>query len=80
MSKKEDRAPDAVVHFDQLPDSANVRLQVVCSLRGYSIATVYRKSKAGKLPPVRKVSERISAMNVGELRKAFAEEDAEVAA
>jgi predicted DNA-binding transcriptional regulator AlpA len=63
--------PDALKHFDSLPNSANVRQPVVQALFGCSAATVWRMVKRGTLPPPRKLSERISAWNVGELRKAL---------
>lgn len=65
--------PDALKNFDSLPDSANVRLPVVKALVGCSSATVWRMVKRGTLPSPRKLSERISAFNVGDLRKALAE-------
>lgn len=64
--------PDALRNFDSLPDSANVRLPVVKALTGFSDATIWRKAKRGDLPAPRKLSERITAWNVGELRKALA--------
>jgi hypothetical protein len=62
--------PDALRNFDDLPDSANVRQQVVESLFGCSAATVWRMVKRGKLR-TRKLSERVTAFNVGELRTAL---------
>ncbi len=64
--------PDARKNFDALPASANVRLPVVAALRGCSTATVWRDVKRGLLPAPRKISERITAWNVGDLRKALA--------
>lgn len=64
--------PDALKNFDSLPDSANVRQPVVQGLVGCSAATVWRMVKRGTLPAPRKLSERISAWNVGQLRKALA--------
>lgn len=64
--------PDALKHFDSLPDSAYVRLPVVKALKSCSDATIWRMSKRGDLPAPRKLSERITAWNVGELRKALA--------
>lgn len=65
--------PDALRNFDSLPDSANVRQPVVQALYGCSAATVWRMVKRGKLPAPRKLSQRVTAWNVGELRKALAE-------
>jgi predicted DNA-binding transcriptional regulator AlpA len=63
---------DALKHFDSLPDSASVRLPVVAGLKACSAATVWRMVKRGDLPAPRKLSQRITAWNVGELRKALA--------
>jgi predicted DNA-binding transcriptional regulator AlpA len=64
--------PDALKGFDSLPDSANVRLPVVRALFGCSSATIWRMVKNNRLPNPRKLSERVTAWNVGELRKALA--------
>lgn len=64
--------PDALKNFDSLPDSANVRQPVVQALVGCSAATVWRMVKRGTLPAPRKLSERITCWNVGDLRKALA--------
>ncbi len=70
---KEAAIPDALKNFDSLPDSANVRLPVVSALKACSPATIWRMVKRGDLPAPRKLSQRITAWNVGELRKALAE-------
>ena len=64
--------PDALKNFDSFPDSANVRLPVVQGLIGCSAATVWRMVKSGSLPAPRKLSERVTAWNVGDLRKTLA--------
>ncbi|MDR3453790.1 MAG: AlpA family phage regulatory protein [Rhodoferax sp.] len=64
--------PDALKYFDSLPDSANVRQPVVEALFGCSAATVWRMAKRGALPAPRKLSERVTAWNVGDLRKVLA--------
>lgn len=64
--------PDALKNFDLLPDSANVRQPVVQALVGCSAATVWRMVRRGTLPAPRKLSERVTAWNVGALRKALA--------
>lgn len=61
--------PAALRNFDSLPDSANVRQPVVEALFACSAATVWRRVNAGTLPAPRKLSERISAWQVGELRR-----------
>ena len=65
--------PDALKNFDSLPDSANVRQPVVEALYGCSPATVWRMVKRGTIPAPRKLSERVTAWNVGQLRAALAE-------
>lgn len=57
--------------FDSLPDSANVRLPIVEALYGCSGATVWRMVKRGTLPAPRKLSERVTAWNVGALRESL---------
>ena len=64
--------PDALKNFDSLPDSANVRQPVVQGLFGCSHATIWRMVKKGTIPAPKKLSERVTAWNVGELRKALA--------
>jgi len=62
--------PDALKNFPLLPDDAHVRQPVVEALFACSAATVWRMVKRGKLKP-RKLSERVTAFNVGELRAAL---------
>lgn len=64
--------PDALKNFDSLPDSANVRQPVVQGLYDVSAATVWRMVRRGTLPAPRKLSDRVTAWNVGELRAALA--------
>ena len=63
---------DALRNFDSLPDSANVRQPVVEALWSCSSATVWRRVKDGRLPAPKKLSDRITAWNVGALRRALA--------
>ncbi|MDD4978727.1 MAG: AlpA family phage regulatory protein [Gallionella sp.] len=67
--------PEALINFDSLPDSANVRQPVVQGLVGCSAATVWRMVKRGTLPRPRKISTRITAWNVGELREVLVKEN-----
>lgn len=62
---------DALKNFDSLPDSANVRQPVVQALYGCSSATIWRMVKRGTLPAPRKLSERVTTWNVGDLRKSL---------
>jgi predicted DNA-binding transcriptional regulator AlpA len=64
--------PEALQHFDALPDSANVRQPVVQALFAISAPTVWRWVKAGRLPKPRKHGQRVTTWNVGELRKCLA--------
>lgn len=59
--------PEALKCFDSLPNSAYVRLPVVCILLGVSNATVWRMVAAGSLK-THKLTPRTTAFNVGELR------------
>jgi predicted DNA-binding transcriptional regulator AlpA len=59
--------PTALQQFDQLPNSANVRLPVVTALFGCSAPTVWRRVKSGAIPAPRKYG-GTTAWNVGELR------------
>ena len=63
--------PASLENFDQLPDSAHVRQPVVQALYGCSAATVWRMVNRGAMPAPRKLSERVTAWNVGDLRKAL---------
>ena len=64
--------PDALTNYDSVPDSAHVRLPVVRALYGCSSANVWRNVRKGVIPAPRKLSERVTAWNVGDLRKALA--------
>jgi len=63
---------DALKNFSLLPDDAHVRQPVVEALFACSPATVWRMVKRGTLPAPKKFSARVSAWNVGELRKVLA--------
>ena len=60
--------PDALRNFDVLPDSAHVRQPVVEALFSCSSATVWRWVKEGRIPEPYKLSDHLTAWNVGELR------------
>ena len=62
---------EALINFDQLPNSANVRLPVVMAIYGISPATVWRNVKNGNIPKPHKLTVRTTAWNVGELRAAL---------
>lgn len=65
--------PDALTNFSLLPDDAHVRLPVVCGLYACSPATAWRRTKAGTIPTPVKLSDRVTAWRVGDLRAALAQ-------
>lgn len=64
--------PASLQQFDSLPDSAHVQARIVAAVVGVSESTVWRMVKSGKLPAPKKVSDRATRWNVGELRHALA--------
>ena len=65
--------PKALVNFDQLPNSAYIRLPVIMSLYGVSAATIWRGVKNSTVPKPAKLSERCTAWNVGLVRADLAQ-------
>jgi predicted DNA-binding transcriptional regulator AlpA len=63
---------EALSNFDLLPNSAHVRQPVVEALYACSPATVWRRVKDGSIPAPDKLGPRVSAWNVGKLRRALA--------
>ena len=61
--------PTALAQFDNLPDSAHVRLPTVAAWRGISAASVWRHVKAGLLPKPVKLGPNTTAWKVGDLRR-----------
>ena len=70
--------PPALSQFDQLPNSAYIRLPVIMSLYGVSAATIWRGVKNSTVPKPAKLSERCTAWNVGLVRKALAEKSVQL--
>lgn len=66
--KAQDSIPESLKHFDSLPDSAQVRLPTVTALFACSPATIWRRVKAGTIPKPVRLSPRVTAWNVGQLR------------
>ena len=64
--------PEALANFDQLPNSAYIRLHVLKRLYGISAASCWRGVKNGTIPKPSKLSERCTAWNVGLVRAALA--------
>lgn len=58
----------AIAGFDSAPNSAHVRLPVVCALLDCSPATVWRRVQEGLIPAPKKFGPRHSAWNIGQLR------------
>lgn len=73
MSQKFKSIPEALRSFDLLPDSAYIRLPVMVGLFGVSTASIWRGIKNNSIPKPVKISERITAWNVGIVRRALAE-------
>lgn len=67
------QSTDALNQFDTRPAASFVRLPVVCSLYACSPATAWRWVKAGKIPAPIKLSDRVTAWRVGDLRAALAQ-------
>lgn len=61
-----------ITNFSLLPDAAHVRLPIVKLLYGCSSATVWRAVKSQSIPAPRRLAARVTAWNVGDLRKALA--------
>lgn len=72
MQADRNTIPDALRHWDALPDSAQVRLPVVKALFSCSSATVWRLCRRHELPAPRKLSPGVTTWTVGELRRALA--------
>jgi prophage regulatory protein len=68
---------EALRGFDDLPDSAYVRVPVVAALRGCTVNTVWRHAKQGLLPAPKKIGPMVTGWNVGELRLAMGQKVAE---
>lgn len=64
--------PLELANFDQLPNSAHVRLPVVAGLYGSSYSNIWRNVKKGLIPSPVKLTTNTTAWNVGELRAALA--------
>ncbi len=62
----------SIIGFDNLPNSAYVRLPVLISIYGVSSATIWRNVKNGNIPKPHKLTARTTVWNVGELRASLA--------
>lgn len=64
--------PSNLSQFDSLPSSAYVQVNTVAGLIGVSRATIWRMVQRGQLPAPKKLSDRATRWNVGELRAVLA--------
>ncbi len=64
--------PEALTHFDKLPNSAFIRLPVMKGLYGVSSASIWRGVKNLTIPKPSKLTQRTTAWNVGQVRAALA--------
>lgn len=64
--------PHALANFDQLPDSAYIRLPVMKGLYGVSSASIWRGVKNSTIPKPVKLTERTTAWSVKLVRDALA--------
>ena len=58
-------------NFDDLPASAQVPARTLATLLGVSEVTIWRWTKAGKLPTPRKLGANTTRYAVGEVREAI---------
>jgi len=67
--------------FDTLPATGYIRqAQLIPDVVPFSSATLWRKCKAGQFPKPVKLSERVTAWKVGDVREFLATQAAGVAA
>lgn len=62
---------DALKHFDDLPDSALIRVPTVQALFSVSVVTVWRWTRAGRLPKPIQLSPGCTGWRVGDIRAAM---------
>lgn len=62
---------EATKSFDALPDAAHVPAKTAAAIIGMSEASIWRMVKARKLT-AKKIGERATRFNVGEIRKLVA--------
>ena len=69
MPKNLKGTPMALLSFDQLPDSAFVRITVLIALLTCSRTTIWRWVRDGRLPQPLHLGSNISVWSVGEIRR-----------
>jgi predicted DNA-binding transcriptional regulator AlpA len=62
------KAAKAPPNFDSMPSTGFMRLPQVLEVVAFSAPTAYRKIKAGTFPKPVRLSERVAAWSVGDLR------------
>ena len=60
--------PESLANFDNMPDSAYIRLPTMRGLYGVSSSSIWRAVKNSKIPSPVKLTERTTAWNVGLVR------------
>ncbi len=70
-ARRNSKALVTLSNFDSLPDSAYVRQPVVEVLYACSPATIWRWIKSGRIPPPKRLGERVTAWLVGDLRRSL---------
>jgi hypothetical protein len=70
-TKSSSDIPDALRHFDSLPDDAFVRPKIGAAIRNYSMTTWWREVRRGNIR-VAKLSPKTRGERVGDIRAALA--------
>jgi predicted DNA-binding transcriptional regulator AlpA len=63
---------NSIENLDSFPDCGFIAAHTLAAMLGVSQVTVWRWSKAGKLPAPRKLGANTTRFNVGEVRAALA--------
>ena len=69
MPKLKPGLPAGVRNFDELPDSAIVRVNVVAPVEGVNASTIWRWVKAGTYPAPEKTGPNTTGWRVGAIRQ-----------
>lgn len=62
---------NSIENLDGFPDCGFIAARTLAAMLGVSQVTIWRWSKAGKLPAPRKLGEGTTRWNVGEIRAAL---------
>lgn len=63
------KTDDSFLEFDKLPNEAHVNVAVIAGILGCTEKTVWRLSKKGTLPGMRKISPGCTRWMVGAIRQ-----------